>query len=114
MTDGELVALMRWHQEAPARARQALMKLGWLLVFLAALFAATQLLACPQAGAYPACDGGYQVGTPWGGYCDGIPETTGQHWHCQWGYGFSLCEWRWADNTPAPNPYLPAGPVVLK
>ena len=30
------------------------------------------------------------------------PRTpTGQHWHCQWGMGFSTCGWKWADNTDA-------------
>lgn len=73
----------------------------------------TVLLTAPSAYAYPTCDGGYQVSSPFGGYCDGFPEPAGQHWHCQWGFGFSLCEWRWADNTPAPNPYIPQAEVPI-
>lgn len=81
---------------------------GWSLAFTAlVLFAMAVIADAPAAQAYPTCDGGYLIGSPFGGYCDGIPETTGQHWHCQWGFGFSVCEWRWADNTPAPNPYEP-------
>lgn len=44
------------------------------------------------------------IDTPFGGYCDNPPEPTGQHWHCEWGFGFASCSWRWGDNTPAPAP----------
>ena len=39
------------------------------------------------------------------GFCDAPAIATGQHWHCQWGMGFSMCGWKWADNTDATAPY---------
>jgi hypothetical protein len=102
MLDGELYALVVSHREQTARVRRWVRRAAVLLVAVLWLLVVT----APQSRAYPTCDGGYQVGTPWGGYCDGFPEVSGQHWHCQWGLGFSLCEWRWGDNTVAPNPYI--------
>lgn len=80
------------------------------LIILAALgsmivAAATGLLAPPRAHAYPACGLGVpSVSTPWGGFCDTPPDGAGRHYHCQWGAGFELCEYRWADDSPAPAP----------
>jgi hypothetical protein len=45
------------------------------------------------------------ISSPWGGFCDAPAIATGQHWHCQWGMGFSMCGWKWADNTDATAPY---------
>jgi hypothetical protein len=71
-----------------------------------AVLAAVGLTQCaPPAAAYPACGFGVpSVSTPWGGFCDSQPDGVGRHYHCQWGMGFELCEYRWADNTPAPAP----------
>jgi hypothetical protein len=102
MLDGELYALVVSHRDQTARWRRRLRWVAALVVVVAGLLVFTG----PAAHAYPTCDGGYQVASPFGGYCDGFPEVSGQHWHCQWGFGFSLCEWRWGDNTVAPNPYI--------
>jgi hypothetical protein len=79
-----------------------------LLAFVACggALAAAALTPAPVANAYPSCGLGIlSVSTPWGGFCDTPPiDPQGQHFHCQWGAGFELCEYRWADNTAAPFP----------
>jgi hypothetical protein len=81
------------------------------------ILALASLSPTPQANANPSCGIGVQSTTSWfGGSCDSPPVfPTGQHFHCSWGAGFELCEYRWYDNSPAPYPRpVPAnfGPVL--
>jgi hypothetical protein len=74
----------------------------------AEIVAAGLAFGSPTATADVEFDCGYGaplIDTPFGGYCDNPAEQTGQHWHCEWGFGFASCSWRWGDNTPAPAPY---------
>ena len=72
----------------------------------AALIGCGAALAAPAANAdpYGSCGYGSPSSWPWGGFCDAPIIRTGQHWHCQWGMGFSMCGWKWADNTDALAP----------
>jgi hypothetical protein len=83
----------------PTRRIVAAVAVGWL-------GAAALTVTAPDANAYPSCGMGIpSISTPWGGVCDSPPiAPQGQHFHCQWGMGFELCEYRWADNTLAPYP----------
>jgi hypothetical protein len=74
---------------------------------IAALIGGGAALNTPAANADPYGSCGYgapSISSPWGGFCDVPAIATGQHWHCEWGLGFSRCGWKWADNTDAPTP----------
>ena len=72
---------------------------------VAALIGGGAALAAPAANADPYGSCGYGSPSVGGGFCDAPNmRPTGQHWHCQWGMGFSQCGWKWADNTDALPP----------
>lgn len=93
------------HATIPMRPRRLRRMLT--LASVGAVLGGVTLAQCapPAAAQYPACGIGIpSVSTPWGGFCDTPSDGAGRHYHCQWGMGFELCEYRWADNTPAPAP----------
>jgi hypothetical protein len=87
----------------------AAIAIGWL-------GAAALTVTAPDAHASPSCGMGVASTTSWfGGFCDSPPVfPAGQHFHCSWGAGFEFCEYRWWDNSlaPQPNGYDEFGPVL--
>lgn len=110
----------------PASARRRAAALLAAAVLIAATALAVLVVAYPgKAGAEPyfgpsysqwcnpantAAGGGGGFGGFGGGkWCDEYPVPTGQHFHCERGYGMGIwvdpvCSWRWADNAIAPPP----------
>lgn len=71
-----------------------------LAAALPAAAMALGMLTSPIAVAVP----GQCISTPWGGFCDGYPQSDGSFQHCHGAMGFSHCYQACLDHAGNPVP----------
>lgn len=69
-----------------------------LLVALALAVGFVATLPVSEAKAVP----GQCFYSPWGGFCDGLPQADGSFWHCENALGFSNCYQACLDGNGRP------------